>query len=489
LEIRAKRLEEERKKEEKKRMIEDIITEVKLFIENKKYENALVEIEKAFIIDPEHGEALFLKKEVRSLVEERNRSKKADMLYRKAMDAFNENRYAEAISILKDIFIVKAEHLKGRSLEAKINAVLKEMEKQERIRAFIMHYLSAGKKLMTDGKYEEALLEFEKILQMDAEHEEARSLSMEVQKNIEEIKREQELVYIQEMLEKGIVSYTLKEYEEAISYLQECLRLSPNNKYAQEYLKLAGAAYRLKREEEIDATSPYYPLINNYKIDGLAYFNAKKYDESVEIWKKILLLFPKNKLALQYIFKSYKYANPSFYKDILEDKMKEGKTLLESKRNLEALSIFELVKESSPEHPGIKELITQAKGIKEKPDSLVIKAKYSEALKHYNDQEYDKASGIWNEIIAMDNTEIQAKLYISKVENMLNYNEIKTQRSQASENNTRHGKTHFSKGMSYYNQGKYKEAIREWENVLSYIPDDKRSIVNIRRTKQLIAFE
>lgn len=411
-----------------------------------------------------------------------------ELLRKQLAETTRASRWNEALAMADKILVLKPEDTKVKKSRQEILAHVEKEKESAWVRDLVQNSLESGNLLFNQKKYAEALEEYEKVLLLEKDHPLARKQKLVIEYLIREENKNRSLGKFQELLEKGILYFNTDQFASAVGVLESALDLIPGNTVAQEYLQLARGSLRNREESEIRAESPYYPLIHNYQRDGLKAFRESRYAESQAEWKKILFFFPKNREATRYSLACTLHLNPALFKKVIDEKLQEGFRLLKAKQNKIALPIFELIKDLAPETPGLTAYLQEARGVKIKPPPSLLQAKYEEALALYNQQDFERAKKIWKEILDLDDTEIQARLFIARVDNVLGYDRQKTADTSKSEREETIRRLQ-NQGLLYYNQGKYQDAIAEWEKILKINPDDKRALNNIRRAKQFLNFK
>ncbi|MBL8992030.1 MAG: tetratricopeptide repeat protein, partial [Spirochaetia bacterium] len=411
-----------------------------------------------------------------------------ELLRKQLGETVKASHWTEALAIADKILVLKPGDAKVNKSRQEILLHVEKEKESAWVKDLTQNSLESGNLLFNQKKYAEALEEYEKVLLLEKENPTARKQKLVIEYLIREENKNRSLGKFQELLEKGILYFNTDQYTLAVGMLESALELIPGNSVALEYLQLARGSLRNREESEIRLDSPYYPLIYNYQRDGLKAFREKRYEDSQSEWKKILFFFPKNREATRYSLACTLYLNPGLFKKVIDEKLQEGFRLLKAKQNKMALPIFELIQDLAPDTPGLAAYLKEAQGFKIKPPPSLLQAKYEEALAFYNQQDFERAKKIWKEILDLDDSEVQARLFIARVDNILGYDRQKSTDSSKSEREETIRRLQ-NQGLLYYNQGKYQDAIAEWEKILKISPDDKRAQNNIRRAKQFLNFK
>ena len=147
-------------------------------------------------------------------------------------------------------------------------------------------YISKGKQHLDEGKYREAIAEFNRALLLDPASEEAKRGVIKANQEIATRSTVPDVTSIERErlnfhLTKGTEHYDAEKYDEAIAEWQEALRIDPDNKLARSLIDAGKRA-------QIDL------LIEK----GHDEFFAGNYDEAIEIWEEVAKMVPQGNTVL-----------------------------------------------------------------------------------------------------------------------------------------------------------------------------------------------
>ncbi|MBN1870943.1 MAG: hypothetical protein JW800_00055 [Candidatus Omnitrophica bacterium] len=146
----------------------------------------------------------------------------------------------------------KAHALDNPATVEEVVKIEKEITK-EKENALVEHFYSEGKRLLADGKYEEAVDQFSRILEIDPKHSGARRGIESIKKRLQEKKEsESPQVLSMRLVRTGRFKYTDKDYDGAIEDFQDALVLDYKNKEALEWLKRTRRAKSLEEMSDED---------------------------------------------------------------------------------------------------------------------------------------------------------------------------------------------------------------------------------------------
>lgn len=471
---------------------ESILIYVKIgdeYFNEKKYDEAIYIWRKALTLDPARIDIEDKIIRAFKLKLESEKQEQIKRLMEQGEEYLESGLTQSALVIFEEILRLDPDNQKAMEQRNKLLQQKKKMEEEKNLLTQIDAYMDAAKKNMGKGKFEQAIELLNNVLVLDENHQEAKKqllLSEQELRKQEEKVKEEEIESIQKFLEQGIIHYKMKEFEKAISLLEECLKLSPGNKFALEYLNLAKKALWAKKQEEVDITSPFYNMVHNMIKRGIDFFKQKEYQKSVKIWKSILFIFPLNKVSREYIVKCSRYLDPKLFTLFIKEHIDFGQKYLQDGLKEFALKEFELVKELFPEYKGIDDLIKKASPEKVvPPDPKIVDQYYKQGLSLYAGKKYGEAIKKWEKVLALDPSHEKAKLNINKVDHILNYDRIKARRVSATKDREKVN-TYYFKGLKLYNSGKINEAIQMWEMVLKLDPGNIKAKNNIRTCKRVL---
>ncbi|HIE43587.1 MAG TPA: hypothetical protein EYP78_02170, partial [Candidatus Omnitrophica bacterium] len=167
----------------------------------------------------------------------------------------------------------------------------KKEAKDQKIRELI----GRGKNHLAHDRFDEARAQFSEVLKIEPDHEEALLHINLVEKAKVEYENRQLLKRAEQLVEKGIECFEVKDFAKAKSFFHEAVELAPyNNKEEIEKLikkKIDSALYREKLKYRADV----------YIAKGLPYLENKQFDEAERLFNKALEIIPEYKRAKEYL--------------------------------------------------------------------------------------------------------------------------------------------------------------------------------------------
>ncbi len=230
--------------------------------------------------------------------------------------------------------------------QAKIESITQEINKRlvaniaaEKSRTLIEAHIKSGLEYRKRSKYNLAIEEFERILKLDPQNEEAKrqlgSLRKLLQDEIGTIRRRakedmtlenfvgaieeynrlldylpgdpeaekglqlaSQRVQVSEYTRKGVEKFEAGEYKGAILEFNSILKIDPGNQMAKDYLQ---KAISKSAKPTSLAELRKDPTIWNLYLDGLSQYQKGNYREAIKLWEKVLEYYPNNENTLRNI--------------------------------------------------------------------------------------------------------------------------------------------------------------------------------------------
>ncbi|MBN1897158.1 MAG: tetratricopeptide repeat protein [Spirochaetes bacterium] len=462
----------------------------------KRYLEAIQEWSKALMIDEDNQEAKQMLELDKKLLKDQQLKEKINHLISRGIESYINRQYNESKEAFEQVLNLDPENETAKEYLAKINDILEKLSHEKTVREEAEKHFSLGLAYFNKEEYEPALEEFTITLEIMPDHTKAkeyRDRTLALLKKLQKKREEEKSSLTQELLAKGIKYYQMGEYEMAIDMFKQVIQIDPENKYAQEYLRLALQALQLKKESDITEDSPYYIIVKNLEKEGLDYLARKEYDLAQYYFDEIKEIFPLNKMANRNLLKIMYVTDKDKVADILDAHFQKGKEHYNSKDYLRALYEFQLVKDINPAYPEINSYIARAKN----PPSLYareLKRSFNLGLYHYSKKEYQKAIEQWKKVIELDRSPLSNKYigdclsniakaqYRIKAEKgiLVTDSEIVSETSKTQKTI----KKHYYLGVAHYTSGNYQEALAEWEKVIKLDPYHAGALKNIKKVKE-----
>ncbi|MFH0976647.1 MAG: hypothetical protein V1874_12765 [Spirochaetota bacterium] len=466
----------------------------------KEYEDALKIWKELLVIVPLDATSREGKRQSELAIENRLKYERLLALLESAIALFNGKKYQESELELKQVLTIDPENREAKSYLEKINDVLEERRNYEQVRIQTEQLYVSGIDNIKKKNFDRAKEDFQNVLSLIENYKDtaARLQGIDrLKKEYDEQQRVAKLKKIDIQFEKGLISLNEMKYKDAIASFETVLELDPKNDLAKRYIQTAKEAQDQIEEEMVTEDSMYYSLVNSLIVSGKVLYDKGEYSESRRRWEKILDLFPKNRIATEYLLKCNININPQAFKVFTERYLTEGRALMADKNYRMALQRFEMIKSVQANYPGIDALIKTARaGLATKPAANInvpageIDKRIKLGIDYYrkggeNNMKLALQQFKWVNVNDPDNT--GALIYINKIESQLRVGAGEPAVAQKlNEKQEKLIRTYYYKGINFYFNNKFDEAIGEWRKVLAIDPNNEKARMNIRKCLVLL---
>ncbi len=480
-----------------------------------KYREAIPYFKKTLMINPRHKKAIYYLNLCYKFLEKNLNKKQVAVETKKEADKYlEEEQFTQAVALYKITILLNPE---DEDAKIKLISTQSKVAKENKNLELSLH-LQAAREYHEKKEYLLAIQEWSKALLIAPDNLEAQN-GLKKDKRLLELQRLQEK--INELIAKGIDSFVNKKYYQAKDYFSAVLNLDSNNETAIEYLKKIEYELNILNKKNLARQE----ALRHLEMAKL-YFKQKKYkdsltevnltldilkdnQEAIELKQKILEMLRKQKeqemknnaamiqKLLQEGIKNYRFGEYEFAIDKFEEVLKldpenkYAKEYLKMAREALLLQSQSEINDDSPyylivknlEQQGLENLkiknynialkyfkqILDLFPLNKRANILILKTLYKTApvkvenilaehykngLNYYNKKNYNKALYEFETVKEVNDKYKKVNKYIKLCKNPPSVNEKKLKR-------------HYNKGLYYYSLGKYDEAIKEWQQVIS----------------------
>ena len=434
---------------------------------------------------------------IEKIKEEIKKEERVVQLRSRARELFEQNKFQESKARWEEVLSLKPDDEEAMLYISKIN--FKEKEK-ERILALGKSYFDTGVNLYKQGKYSEAIDQFENAIAVGYQIEASQKYIDSIKEKLLEIekkKNEERVEKIAKYLKEGIKLYNLNKFREALKVLNDGLKLDPDNTQIKEYIVIVSIALKRQEEKRVSKTSLFYPLVENLKRLAKNAYEKGNYTDAIKYYEEILLIFPFNEYAKVNLTKVLKKTDPKLASDILNNMIKEAEDLLVKGKKRESMEKLETVLDVDPNNKKAGLLYRKLKSEMEASKKIVTqdminraKQLYNQGVEFYKKEDLKDAISKWKEAISIYPDFVEARISLAKAETKLrNLKLIEAGKEQVENESISIAiKRHYIDGLNYYMSGLYKEAISEWKELLKLNPEDEsfkeRIYQNIKKAEQ-----
>lgn len=249
--------------------------------------DALAEWDKALIWIPDDLEIQKKVEEVSQQMEIMVNRKLMEKHIGQAYSFYEEGKLIDSLDEWREVLKLDPTSIRAKEYIERIEGKLSKIDREkylervkEKKKGEIVRFLGKGDRLYEEGKYLQAIREWEKILKINPKHTLARENIDHVRKKIERL--------IEVHISRGKELFDKKDSASAIIEFKIVLKFDPKNKEAKEYIEKTKeqAAKIVKKVSRREIDTLYYEAADLY-LKG-------KYEESINILNKILELDPVN---------------------------------------------------------------------------------------------------------------------------------------------------------------------------------------------------
>ena len=413
---------------------------------------------------------------------------------------FDGKKYKEARGDFNEVLGLDAKNREAKDYIRKIDDILEESRNYEMKRLQAEQFYLSGIENIKNKNFDQAVDDFENVLALIKNYKD----TVERLNSIDRLRREYleelkllKLKNIDREFQNGLIAYADARYKEALSHFERTIMLDPANDLAKKYIQRVKDALKDIEEEVVDNDSPYYDVVNSLAVSGRQLYDKGDYIGSRQRWEKILRLFPKNRLAQEFLLKCEFRINPEAFSQFATKIVDEGQNFLREKKYERALRQFDLIQTIVPTYPGIGALIAAAKnGMEKKAEPpgaspQEIEARYAKAMDLYRRggrENTEQALKNFRWIMAKDPNNVKALINVNRIESQLRLGGVEAteKRGALTEKQKQLVRTYYYNGINYYTNNNFDRAIEEWRKVLAIDPEHEKARNNIRKCLVLL---
>jgi tetratricopeptide (TPR) repeat protein len=311
------------------------------------------------------------------------------ILYNKVASETNDKDLKRRANMAREIIdiLMKAERIGGKqgAKETKRADKIKSRQKQDQISYL---YKEAYSRFFSKN-YDQASEIFKAIISIDPQQKEARYY---FQDRIPQVIREDR---VKTLYREALQDFGVQDYEKAAKLFNEILAIPPDRKEVKNDIETK-LAFILKQEK-----------IKNLYSQATAAFDGSNFDGSAKLFKEIVELDPDQDKAGEYLEVS------------IPQKLKEQRVAALYKEALNTFNNQEYDKAKQTFYDILSLDLKQAEAkeyVEVKIPAMIkeqkIKGLLEEGTAAFDDKDYDKATGIFNKILALDAAQPQAVEYV-----------------------------------------------------------------------------
>ena len=474
-------------------------------MDERRYQDSLKHWEEILSFLPQNIEAIEGKRQASLAIENAIRYESIRRYMASGIALFNQEEFTLARQEFINVLQLDPANSAADEYIDRIDDRLNERRRlEQRMRQAEVFYAS-GLNNLRENRFDEGRDDFENALALVPDYRDSRQRLLSIpglRADFERRERERRLRLIDTEFQNGIIALTQQQYQEAISAFEKTLNLDPENQLAQVYIQRAKDALLQIEEEIVDDNSPYFDLVNSLVVSGEKLYNEGKYEESKKRWEKILELFPKNRIATEFVLKCEMKLNPERRETFAQRLVGEGNEFLEKREFRNAKTKFELVKSFYPEYPDIDNLITRSERgrgatgggsvVLTGADRTEVERRYRLGMSYYQRGGAENLNRALTElrwVVSRDPDNVRAIVGVNRIEAQLRSGTASAaaeRRTGLTPEQEALVRTYYYRGINYYSNNDFNRAIAEWRKVLAIDPGHVNARNNIRRTLVLL---
>lgn len=360
----------------------------------------------------------------------------ADAHYNLGMAYYYQTRYDLAIEALKKAVTLNPKDGEAFNLLGQAQSAAAEL------------HLQNGTLAIAKEQYNEAIAEFQKVLQIDATHHKAKAL-------LEDSERKLKEEYEAHMLLAGKF-YRDKRLEDAYNEYELALRLDPGSQEAREGLRVTKVqlgkllAGKLASGKEAEKMGDYQSARERYEAALQLQSNYAPAREALRALEGKLLAMIKNLHA-------------GAKKMMAQDDLKEA---IVKYRRMKDLAV--IIGNAEWEEKALASL-TRVNDMK----AETIKNYLEKGKQAYKSKANINATKLFNKVLALDPQNKTANEYIMRLTGTQSAAKVAAEKV----------KEMYYKGVDLYVKGRIEEAIKAWQEVIELDPDNQDAQINIERAQ------
>ncbi len=339
----------------------------------------------------------------------------ANQLYTRGVQAYEEGHYDLAQRAFENILLVRKNHAEAeRYLE-----LLADYRQEQAHELFLR-----GLGYFSQSNFQKAQEAFEEALRFAPQHAEAQSYLEKTQAELE-----QQALKINRMMAEAQRLERREQYLNAYKLYRQVLDLEPNHAEARGKMRGLQATIDNFAGEKMNA--------------GERAFLRGDYERADREFQAILAMMPNHPGA-----KSYRQRIEENRRSRVEGHMRNAMALFEAREWLRAVTAFERVLEIDPSNKLASRKRNEALSL------TGLKGLLEQGEAYYNRGQFVSAMEMFDRVLAQDPDNAQAKKYLDQAQRQLN---LRVEQ-------------YFNRGLSYYANEDYDNAMREWDNALALNP-------------------
>ncbi len=382
-----------------------------------------------------------------------------------------------AIEEFNYVLGIQQDHQEAKELLLEASKLKNELSQQQHIESMISNAVA----LFHQEKYSEALAVFNDILEIRPDEPTSLEYKTKIAAYYDSLKQQEAFnSQLDGFYSQAMVSYNARNYLKSRENFMNVFSLNSNYLEVKKYLALI--QMRLS-EEQARKIQEQQDKIVEYLDNGIAYYQVADYKNAIFDLSKCLELDPQNTFAKEYLDKAKEALFAKSQEDIDDDSpyyeiviklYRDAIAFYNAGEYQRSMTYLEKILLLFPNNKNTRDLLIKIT-LKVDPakTEAFLQNHYNTGVDLYKNKEYPNSLKEFNLINSIRSNYKNIAEYIGKIDEKLNPETLSIPLPVLKES--------FDKGLVYYSEGKFDMAKREWEKVIQDNSDR-----NIYRVKAII---
>ncbi|MBU1076697.1 MAG: tetratricopeptide repeat protein [Spirochaetes bacterium] len=278
------------RKEKEEKLAKFHLKRAMKFLEEGKKDLAVAEAKRILAILPDNEDA---KDIITKSISGADRSETVNSYLEKAVDLFNDGKYAEAIQEIRLVLTIEPGNKLAQKRLVEYNDKLKEIEQKNQV----VNYIDMAEKYYDHENYSMARNYINKTLSIDKQNAAAIELSKKIDnKELDVEVTEKEKNKLVEIFNTGLNQFLEGKYDDCIKNMKKVLIINPDNIQALKFVEKAKAKIQ---EQQSAAVEPKGKIIDkklvwSHYLKGINYYTMGDIENAIKSWREALRIDPNN---------------------------------------------------------------------------------------------------------------------------------------------------------------------------------------------------
>ncbi|MBN2406174.1 MAG: PorV/PorQ family protein [Elusimicrobia bacterium] len=313
--------------------IEDNFNKAKTYYDNGKYIKAYMILEGIMSVAPRYKKAQEYLAKTQAKIEEADVARQVETHMSRGKKDFSRGNIIKAQREFETVLSIDPENQMANEYIKKIKTRFEEV---------VTSIYNQGMEHFTNGEYEDALEQMNKVLSLDPGNTQAQDTLLLIKSKMQKIEDIRKKQMAEMHYKKGQLLFNQGQYDQALEAFQLAMESDPSNSKISRAIREVNDAVREKEREKMAAQA------DGVFEEAMALYNGKSYEEAIRKFRRVLDLAPGHPKAQKYLNEASETL-AGINRQKAEEYNKQG-LLMYSQGNLaEAKRLWELAVKLSPD--------------------------------------------------------------------------------------------------------------------------------------------